>query len=814
MAEDIVIRVRVRDQTTDGVRDAQGRLRDLAGRFAAEGDRAGRGFSRGAGRGLKEVQQSLAATAIGMFQIGGASGGIVFAAGAVQQLAGAALLLPAALSAGIAIVQTFKLALSGIGEALGATSSGAGGAGKSMAGFGRQVRDANRAIEDAERGVVDAERQVVGAKRGVQDASKEYQRALADERNALAGIDVARREAIRTLADLAEAQDDSNRSVEGAEIALQRAEANLLKVNKDVKATALDRREAAFSVKEAEDRLSDAQRDATDATTEYDTAQRKGVEGSDAVVAAQQEAADAHDRTEKAAQGVVEANEQLDDAYRGVEDANRGVADAVQRLQDVYDQQKESAAGAAGGADAYATALSKISPEAREVVKVLRGLSDEWRAVQFAVQDAAFEGVAEDISKLAGVYIPLLKTGLSGIAGEFNDMEGFTFDALMDPDVVAAVNDVLANTAGFLDNAETSLGDFTAGFLELAGIGSDFLPQMGTWISDIARDFREWVEANPEEITQWIQDALDGFGDLWDIIGNVVEIVGALFDGLAGGADDGGETFLEMISRMTSDLADFIESDPVQNFLEFIGNVAELLVELAPYWVPVAAGIWLVSAAMGVLNAIMLANPITLIIIGIGLLVAAFIWLWNNVEGFRNFWAGVWDWIKGAFQITVGGIGDYFTGLWDTIKTVAGFITDVVNGMFGGMANAARVAVNAAIYPLNGLIDGLNWTIDGLNYVNPFDAIPHVPHVAYLARGGVASGLAMVGENGPELVDLPAGSRVRTAGDSQRQMAAMAGDQGAAQGPIELRVAPGADSALASLLMRMVRTGELQLVAG
>lgn len=814
MADDIVIRVRVRDQTTDGIRDAQGRLRDLAGRFAAEGDRAGRGFSRGIDNGLGRTQQRLAAAAGAIAQFGGGAVGIFGVAAAVQQLAGAALVLPGAFSAGIAIVETFKLALTGIGDALGATSSGAGGAGKSMAGFGRQVRDANRAIEDAERGVVDAERQVVGAKRGVQDASKEYQRALADERNALAGIDAARREAIRTLADLAEAQDDSNRSVEGAELALQRAQANLLKVNKDVKATALDRKEAAFSVKEAEDRLSDAQRDATDATTEYDTAQRKGVEGSDQVVAAQQAAADAHDRTEKAAQGVVEANEQLDNAYRGVEDANRGVADAVQRLQDVYAEQKESAAGAAGGADAYATALSKISPEAREVVKVLRGLSDEWRAVQFAVQDAAFEGVAEDISKLAGVYIPLLKTGLSGIAGEFNDMEGFAFDALMDPDVVAAVNDVLGNTAGFLDNAQTSLGDFIAGFLELAGIGSDFLPQMGTWISDIAKDFRDWVEANPEEITQFIQDGLDGFGDLFDIISNVVDIVGAFFDGLAGGADEGGQTFLQMVSDMTGDLKDFMESDGVQGFLGFIGSVISLLMQTLPIWGPIAAGMYLVSVAMGVVNAVMAANPITLIIIGIGLLVAAFIWLWNNVEGFRNFWAGVWDWIKSAFQVTVGGIGDYFTGLWNTISTVAGWISGVVNSMFDGLGAAARWAVNAAITPLNGLIDGLNWTIDGLNYVNPFSPIPHVPNVAYLARGGVASGLAMVGENGPELVDLPAGSRVRTAGDSQRQMAAMAGDQGAAQGPIELRVAPGADSALASLLMRMVRTGELQLVAG
>lgn len=56
------------------------------------------------------------------------------------------------------------------------------------------------------------------------------------------------------------------------------------------------------------------------------------------------------------------------------------------------------------------------------------------------------------------------------------------------------------------------------------------------------------------------------------------------------------------------------------------------------------------AAAQWALNAAMNANPIALIIIAIVALVAGFIWLWNNVEGFRNFWIGVWDAIKGAAE--------------------------------------------------------------------------------------------------------------------------------------------------------------------
>jgi len=57
--------------------------------------------------------------------------------------------------------------------------------------------------------------------------------------------------------------------------------------------------------------------------------------------------------------------------------------------------------------------------------------------------------------------------------------------------------------------------------------------------------------------------------------------------------------------------------------------------------------------------------PVTLIIAGIALLVAGFLYLWNNCEGFREFWIGLWESIKEI----AGAVADWFKETWETVTT-------------------------------------------------------------------------------------------------------------------------------------------------
>lgn len=95
--------------------------------------------------------------------------------------------------------------------------------------------------------------------------------------------------------------------------------------------------------------------------------------------------------------------------------------------------------------------------------------------------------------------------------------------------------------------------------------------------------------------------------------------------------------------------------------------------------------------ALGTLWAFMLANPITFVIALVAALVAAFIYLWNNCEGFRQFWIDLWNQCKQAItdwynhnKATIDSVIQFFSAAWEAIKTIfSGFIT-FLKGVFTG----------------------------------------------------------------------------------------------------------------------------------
>lgn len=81
-----------------------------------------------------------------------------------------------------------------------------------------------------------------------------------------------------------------------------------------------------------------------------------------------------------------------------------------------------------------------------------------------------------------------------------------------------------------------------------------------------------------------------------------------------------------------------------------------------------------------ILTAIMAANPFVLIVGAIVGLVAAFVYLWNTSENFRNFWINLWEAIKVLVNAAVSAIKSAWSAFssWFT-NIVSGAVTAVVN---------------------------------------------------------------------------------------------------------------------------------------
>lgn len=141
------------------------------------------------------------------------------------------------------------------------------------------------------------------------------------------------------------------------------------------------------------------------------------------------------------------------------------------------------------------------------------------------------------------------------------------------------------------------------------------------------------------------------------------------------------EDLLPAITTLMDKISEFVSSGKLDNLLQTLKDIAPIIAVV----VAGIAGFQIVSGIIsliqglsvvfGILNAVMAANPIGIIIIAIAALVAAFVALWNNCEGFRQFWIDAWESIKKfaveaweAIKNAFAAVGEWFTEKFQAAK--------------------------------------------------------------------------------------------------------------------------------------------------
>ena len=123
-----------------------------------------------------------------------------------------------------------------------------------------------------------------------------------------------------------------------------------------------------------------------------------------------------------------------------------------------------------------------------------------------------------------------------------------------------------------------------------------------------------------------------------------------------------------------------------------------------------ANAVKVVRTAILAMNAAMLANPVGLVVAAIVGLVATFIYLWNNVDGFRNFWIKAWELIKKSAVAAWDGIKSvwngakaFFSGVW---KGISGVFANI-GGWFKSKFQSAWSGIKSVFSSWGSFFSGL-----------------------------------------------------------------------------------------------------------
>lgn len=192
------------------------------------------------------------------------------------------------------------------------------------------------------------------------------------------------------------------------------------------------------------------------------------------------------------------------------------------------------------------------------------------------------------------------------------------------------------------------------------------------------------------------------------------------------------------------------------------------------------------SKAQVALNLAMSANPAAVIAIAVGALATAGYLLYKNwdkilpklkafynliknlpvVEAFIGGITGIYESGKETFNGLVNFVSGVFTGNWT--KAWDG-VVQAVGGSFSMIGELVKLPINNTIGLINTALAGIGKIDvkipDWVPGVGGKSFGPDIPEIPMLAKGtdNFSGGAAIVGEQGPELVNMPKGTRVNNA---------------------------------------------------
>lgn len=587
---DIIVRAVTRDVS----RDIQRGFRGASGQGRKIGDTFGKAFSRGFNQpgltssfdklraGIKSAQpgadaaraafQKLNRTGVvlgtsiatilgGVFSLIGGLGALVGSAGG----AGASIAVLGGVFSGFALALiSARLALSGVGRALGLLNrQGAGGGpvGPSPA----AIAAAAAAREAAARRVADAERALA---RIIERNREDLIDANNDVRQSQLDLNAALREGREELQQLGFSAEEAALAEGRAAIELERARETLARVQ-DLPPNSRIRREAELAFQEAELNLRQARDRATDLGAEQDRLARTGVAGTQVVI----------DATNALARAEQERARTVRDGLRDEASAQEDIADARREALTAGQAPSGGEAAGGGGPDPFAG----LNQAQIDFVRFLASLKPQLEELQRIAAEAFLPLLTIAIRNLSENAFDTIAVGIGQVATALGEASIKISETITEAENLRDLADLFTISADVIRGFGVIISNVFDSFLSIVSASAP-----------ITRDFIGFLESKTGAFAKFL-DVKQASGELetfFNRSGEIAAQFGRIFGNIFGGfgaiiganfaPGSGGDMLLTFLETATQKFAD-LDSSPAkadklkQYFIDVSINAQKIL---------------------------------------------------------------------------------------------------------------------------------------------------------------------------------------------------------------------------------------------
>ncbi len=291
---------------------------------------------------------------------------------------------------------------------------------------------------------------------------------------------------------------------------------------------------------------------------------------------------------------------------------------------------------------------------------------------------------------------------LNDILGDLNtSMDGMTsaeksniIATIFNKTDLASVNSLLANTGDTWNSLQQGITDSGGAAQQMADTQLDNLSGQITILKSavegLAISFGEALMPTIRNIVAKIQSFVDWLNSLNEEQRNTIIKVGALVAALG--------PFLIIIGKTIS---------TVGSAMKGFSSLAKTIGTLGAKMAGSSGSVTGLASAIGAV-----AGPVLAVVAVIGVLVAAFVTLWNTNEEFRNTMTAIWDGIVSKIQEFVDGIkerfdalGIDFSAIAETLKSIWMGFCDLLAPVFEAAFSVISTVLGTVFDVITGLLD-------------------------------------------------------------------------------------------------------------